>query len=551
MIEHNLFVITGVGQLRNIYGFISEYHAVDNMLIVLYTEQNVSVVKNIQSNVVDGVFREIYYLKQPLKTLNWTRQKGKTIWKAYDEQINRLKEAYGLQNLFLCNRDNYYYFFKRLTHKYGLSLNMLEEGLTTYRLFQEEWDAHHTQTSGEDLKRELKNMSKALKNFGKAFVKFFCNLFSLIFHRDLLRDLKQLAARANRYRYGIIYKFDNYYVCYPEIVQKYRPKEKTIYPLTFRTEQSEIQFVDDLNEENILFVNQKYGINYSDHFRIIFTLLYNYGIKKIYIKFHPREDKEAVFSMVDLYRPMFPGMEIRLVENADSIPVEDLLVSNNIKKVIALTSSSLFYAKLIKPDIETYSIAQEYAALCDKIEIPSRKQKTFLTDYQNIDRIFQPKQLEIPFDKVHFTGQNDAADERVMFVNEKLGLDELEQYDLVFQILTELNVKKVYLKFAMQNNLLAYCKMEEEFKAQYKELEIVPLYSLSYAESEELVKQNGITSIISITDEILYNESLKDTGVERVSIADRFIEKTNGSVRLYEKFETNYQILKEAGVKQV
>ena len=550
MIENNLFVITGIGQLRNIHGFIDEYQAKNNMLIVLYTERNMSVVKNINSNLIPGVFREVFFLKQPDAPLKRTHKKAKVIYNLYEEQIKRMQNEYGMQNLFLCNRDNYYYFFRRLSKKYHLTLNMLEEGLTTYRLFQEEWEAKHYSVTGADFKHELNEIRLHAKLLIKAVARLLCNIVGLVTHIDMVRQVKQLIAKISKYNYGIIEKFNNYYVCYPEIIQRFYPKEKNIYPLKFAHDTSDIQFVDDLNEENVLFVNQRYGVDYKSHFKIIFSILHNLGLHKVYIKFHPRENKQTVSEIVDYYQQIFKDMKICIVDNAESVPVEDLLVANSIDKIIALTSSSLFYSKLVKPDIEAFSIAEAYTQRCQLLDMPGTKMKMFLQDYHNIQAIFEPKQAQVEFQKIRFVTEQDYKDGTTVFLNDRFGLDEMEQYLYTFDILRRMGCKKVYFKFAYRNDMLKYLENQEFLNQETGDLEIVPLFSLTFADISQMIEENNITTLIGINHPLLYDEDVCNKVPNIISISDALDQATSGMAHLYSKFEVPNQEIKSRHVKQ-
>lgn len=393
-IRGNLFFLTGVGQLRNIKGFINQYNAKNNIAVILYTEQNLDVVENIKKSIDKKMFDDVQFIKLPNKVLIEKKEKSKEIYTLLENSINENKEKYNVRNLFLCSFTNYYIFFKTIIKDKEMAINLLEEGLSTYRLYLEDSEEKRRKISLQDILKDFKKMIKKFIAFIKSIIVFIITILSFICRVNLLYYLKELRRKINKCKYGLIHKFDNVYVCYPELIEKINSNIGPVKKLDFNYKDENVKFTSDQDKENVLFINQKYGIKYKDHFPIIFSILRDMGIKKVYFKFHPREQIENFEKIFDDAKKEYPELEIITINQTNHIPVENLINNNKITKIIALTSSSLFYSKLVKNDIRAISIAEEYKNRCIANEIPEKRMKTFLEDYEMIDRIFGVEQYK-------------------------------------------------------------------------------------------------------------------------------------------------------------
>ena len=393
-IRGNLFFLTGVGQLRNIKGFINQYNAKNNIAVILYTEQNLDVVDNIKKSIDKKMFDDVQFIKLPNKVLIEKKEKSKEIYTLLENSINENKEKYNVRNLFLCSFTNYYIFFKTIIKDKEMAINLLEEGLSTYRLYLEDSEEKRRKISLQDILKDFKKMIKKFIAFIKSIIVFLITILSFICRVNLLYYLKELRRKINKCKYGLIHKFDNVYVCYPELIEKINSNIGPVKKLDFNYKDENVKFTSDQDKENVLFINQKYGIKYKDHFPIIFSILRDMGIKKVYFKFHPREQIENFEKIFDDAKKEYPELEIITINQTNHIPVENLINNNKITKIIALTSSSLFYSKLVKNDIRAISIAEEYKNRCIANEIPENRMKTFLEDYEMIDRIFGVEQYK-------------------------------------------------------------------------------------------------------------------------------------------------------------
>ena len=397
--DRNLFVLTGVGQLRNIMGFIKQYNATNNIAIILYTQRNLDIVANIEKQLDSKQFVSVQLVKLPNRLLEEERKKSIEIYNTLKEVVQQNIETYKINNLFLCSLSNYYSFFKDIIKGRGISINLLEEGLTTYRVYQEDNDQKEYKVSAKDVLSKIKKVFKKLYIiikpiivFIKAILELIITIFSFIFRKNIIYYIRKAIRKNKKYKYGLIEQFDDTYVCYPELIEKLNPKIGQVHKLDFNYNNEEVIFTSKEDKENILFINQKYGIRYKEHFPIIFSILQDMGIRKIYMKFHPKEEMENFKEIFDETKAQYPDIEVITLNDYSHIPVENLINANNITEIIALTSSSLFYSKLVNDKIKIISIAEEYKNRCEKIGIPKKRLKAFLKDYEMISRLFPIEQ---------------------------------------------------------------------------------------------------------------------------------------------------------------
>lgn len=398
-IDKNLFVLTGVGQLRNISGFINQYNATNNIAVVLYTEKNLSVIDNIQKTVDVSQFLDVQFVQLPNNILEEKKRKSILIYNILKDVIKENQKQYQVKNLFLCNVTTYYKFFEKIAKK-TMCINLLEEGLTTYRVYLEDNTCRNYKPSLSDILVKFKKIIKSFYIFikpllvvFKSIIEFFIMIISFILRKNLLYNFNNFINKLRKYKYGVLTKIDNIYVCYPELIKKFNKNVKNVHHLNFNFKNENIIFTSPEDKENILFINQKYGIRYKEHFPIIFSIFKDMGIKKIYMKFHPRENTESFKEIFEETKSLYPDIQVITLDDFTHIPVENLINSNRITKIIALTSSSLFYSKLVNKDVKTISIAEEYKKRCISYKIIGKRMKSFLHDYDMINKLFNIKQF--------------------------------------------------------------------------------------------------------------------------------------------------------------
>ena len=100
--DRNLFVLTGVGQLRNIMGFIKQYNATNNIAIILYTQRNLDIVANIEKQLDSKQFVSVQLVKLPNRLLEEERKKSIEIYNTLKEVVQQnIENIIGKCSLYL------------------------------------------------------------------------------------------------------------------------------------------------------------------------------------------------------------------------------------------------------------------------------------------------------------------------------------------------------------------------------------------------------------------------------------------------------------------
>ena len=73
--QGNVFVVSRLGQLRNVQNFIKQFNAKENILIIQYSVADGAVLRNMIEICDKKLFLEIIYLKLPGHPLHVRRKK--------------------------------------------------------------------------------------------------------------------------------------------------------------------------------------------------------------------------------------------------------------------------------------------------------------------------------------------------------------------------------------------------------------------------------------------------------------------------------------------
>jgi hypothetical protein len=247
-----------------------------------------------------------------------------------------------------------------------------------------------------DVKSEFKRFIKSIKNVFVHFVVLILKTLSWIFNKNFV-DLVKHARIPKKYRYGYISHFEKAYVCFPKKMRSMATEEdiEEINKLDFYLDSKVDQkLLSKLDENMTLFINQKY-VPYNKHFNIIFDILEREGIEKITFKFHPKESPIHYQIPLEEAMEIHPNIEVKVLKGFDHIPVENLLSSGKIKKVVGLTTSALIYTTIINPNVEVLSIAKSYKDLClsDKYNVDAKRMELYKRDYTAFDKLFDIRQV--------------------------------------------------------------------------------------------------------------------------------------------------------------
>lgn len=394
----NVFVVSRLGQLRNVQNFIKQFNAKKNVLIIQFSVIDGAILKNICELSDRSLYSEIIYVKLPQRPLRVTKKKNVKMYNTIKETIEYINQNYEFNNLFLCNADKWYSYYEKIKDEENLNytLNLLEEGLTTYIVssdpeYQEE---PIIPINILDLKKTCKDIKKTFLKIFKEIRVFFVKILSLIvelvslpFRTNFITIVKQFILKKTlekKYQFSYITHFHEAFVCFPEKLEQNNFAIDDVKKLQFNLNKIDSKNFNEIDENYVLFINQKY-INYKQHFDLIFKIFTEMGYRNVYIKLHPKEDKIAIINQINECLLTYPDLNVKVLNSFDSIPIEDVIYSFKFKKIIGLTSSSLLYCKELIKNIDIVSIAERYRELCYEKEnhVNPRELKLFEKEYKN------------------------------------------------------------------------------------------------------------------------------------------------------------------------
>lgn len=389
----NIFVVTRLGQLRNVHGLIKQLDLKENVLLIFYTEDNMDNLDSLRKNIYKNDFKKTIYLKLPYRPLSTTLSKCKKIYEDLQRTFTQIMKDREGGNLFLANIDNFYKYFERIAEQKKLKLILFEEGLTTYRVFDPTLSREFTR---RDVYSSLKRVLKYAKKTFVAIVMSILYFLSWLTKRNIFDYIKSIRI-PKKYRYGHIDHFDEAYVCFPNKLRAMGGEGRIgkIKKLDFFVDSSDIQkLTKDFPENSVLLINQRY-IPYDIHFNIIFDILERQGEKNVIIKFHPKEEQKMYAVHLEEAIKKHPKLKVKSLYGYDHVPVENLIPSGKFKRVYSITSSSLLYIKLIDPKMEVISIGKSYKELClsSKYNVDAGFMNLFNRDYDAFDKLFDLKQV--------------------------------------------------------------------------------------------------------------------------------------------------------------
>lgn len=385
------FIVTRLGQLRNVHTLIEQKALEHNVLVIMYTKRDKALLSNLKKAYREDLFEDVLYLKLPDYPLHLTPKKGEAMYSSMEEVLGRLHDEFTVTELYVCNIDNYYVYLERIIadRGYSIAVNLLEEGLTTYKITSgESLRKTENPPNVNDLKKAWRNFKKACRNFVRDTGMLVLQCLGFVVRRPLARYAYNLWLKFfldKKRRFGMIRHFDRAYVCFPEMVKsndavRFGAVEKLDFKFS-RVEDEDLR--EALDGYSTLFINQKY-VNYTSHFRILFHIFHEIGIRKVAVKLHPREDADAVAREIRNAQEEYEDIDVKILSSTGQIPVEDLVYSYDIRKVIGLTTSALIYLHSGLENVEVISIAQRYRELCGDSDsgVSSRELVQFDDEYR-------------------------------------------------------------------------------------------------------------------------------------------------------------------------
>lgn len=393
----NLFIITHLGQLKQMQALIRQNNLSKNMLVVLYTYKNIQVPSDVQDDIDTSLFSKVVFVKIPYGLQKVNIQKIIRLNQLYKKILSLAK----FDTLYINSFEGHYGIVLSLARANTMRLILVEEGTATYkpktktslqivedgRQFTQDFVRQSfMKTVGQS--QMFKKMVKAKKTYQQN--RNISNAWKAadISHRDT-KLFKQFGTQIGRFGktlwvapatqnsmvdlYGKVYPiidnepfldFDVVYASHADLLSddfgqaqlkqffaygEFDAKDLSIANAAVEEYQ--------INENDVLFISQRYAFDLRLYMKEVDRLLRQVAMsRRVFIKLHPKEN-DFILQMYHTMSKISRG-QIVILENCSKIPAESLIAASSIKTIIGMTSSTLIYAPLIRQDVQVVSIAQ-------------------------------------------------------------------------------------------------------------------------------------------------------------------------------------------------
>lgn len=389
----NLFVITHLGQLKQMEALIKKKLIKNSCLVILYTNANFIVPQSVHDQLSEELFDKVFFLEIPFGINKRLFRNLKIIAKSYRKLLRLINPKATYLNSF----EGHYAILINIARKMKNKIILVEEGTATYKF----------------------NIKKVKKKNNFIDSSFFKNLFQATLgklkkpktFRGYLKFLKsiiyQLYSFAKQFYFSqavqekIIYyfgskllntfftpckNFDIAYVSFPNLIdQIFNIKQIEFFSLyaeiSEKSKKNAKVIVEKygITSNDVIFVSQRYPIEpflYIEKIKIILTKTVKPS-QRIFIKLHPKESKE-VFNAFKLLEKKSNGQFLLINEN--EFLIEPIIYVSQVKEVFGITSTVLVYAPLILEKCKSVSIAK---SLIEEIKLnSSHDKKTNITEIE-------------------------------------------------------------------------------------------------------------------------------------------------------------------------
>lgn len=427
----NLFVITHLGQLKQMESLIQQKQLKGNLLIVLYTTKNLDMPKMVINNISQNCFSGAITVEIPIGINKLSYSKLIEVQKIYSKILNTIN----FNDLYVNSFEGHYAILLNMAKNKKRGTILVEEGTAIYKpinetLYQQySWSkykkvdykflkSHFMSTIGKTqifkkgvkIKKSIKKPTDIFPIYKKVginqsdildgkLLKQIKN-FALSLDEDLRIQHDFIRIGGNRYLKSALsayVDFDKVYASSPKLLKE--TFKKSVFERFFIydwLDEESVAYAKSLikkykiGHNDILFLNQRYELDlrlYMTELRFLFLNMIDQD-NKIFVKLHPKDG--------DRVRILFNHLEqqshgrIIIIEEQDFL-VESLLKVSGIKKVIGITSSVLMYTHLIDQDAKAISIANH---LIDRLSNYSECRK-------GLEDISKHLHIIYKFDSIH------------------------------------------------------------------------------------------------------------------------------------------------------
>lgn len=357
----NLFVITHLGQLKQMEALIVSRGIKNNCLVVLYTYRNLIVPQNVHDQY-SNVFDQAVFIKIPFGVNKIHFSKLKLLTKNYVQLITTAQP----KSLYLCSWEAHYAILATVAKQNASKLILVEEGTATYKpnlnsSFQNipndglNYKLLHNKFMSTIGKTQLfKRLVKAHK-YNKDLYKQTKSFFIEVSKEEAFqRQLVKLAGGKNLKASLEPFKdFDKAYASSPELIKKGFGIKDVDYFLIHDVVSAESieqakQVIDKygIKKNDILYVSQRYNLLPEQYANAVATILYRIMDKgqTVFIKLHPKES-EKIYNSFKYIEFASKGNFV-VIEDSQFL-IESVIRVSKINQLVGITSTTLVYGPLV------------------------------------------------------------------------------------------------------------------------------------------------------------------------------------------------------------
>lgn len=375
-VHSNLFLLTHLGQLKQMEALIKSKDIKDNCLVVLYTFRNL-IVPQIVHDQYSSFFDSVVFLEIPFGVNKLDFAKLRLVEQDYKSLISSISP----ENLYLNSFEGHYAILISIAKSRSIKSILVEEGTATYKLNLSKM----TQDNEEDLNLKFLR-SKFIETVGQT--QLFKKLVKTYkYNKDLFRQSKRFiteVSKDERVQKKLIktvgnehlkaslqpYKdFDQAYASFPGLIKSGFGIEDVDYFLVHEVvnekavEEAEAVIKKyNITSRDMLFVSQRYHLDPVLYVKSVAAILNSmaHSDQTIFIKLHPKES-ENTYNLFKRVEELSGGRFV-LIEDTQFL-IESVIKVSKIRCLVGIASTTLIYAPLISPATKSISIAYQLIEL--------------------------------------------------------------------------------------------------------------------------------------------------------------------------------------------
>ena len=399
MQSDNIFILSHLGQLKQMEALIQSKGLTSNCLVVLYTLKNLVVPNNVNNSYSEDCFDNVIFFEIPFGASKLHYQQLNLVKRNYQ----KLLKAINGNSLYCNSFEGHYAVLMSLAKSRKMETILVEEGTATYKLNVSETPYnsadmsflnnvfHETIGSTYVFKKlvELNAINHELLTQSKSFIEkvkknenFQKKLIEMVGNQHIKSALKPFK------------DFNKAYASFPNLLKKSFKVDNIDYFMIhdFISQEAlskaeEVVESYNISSKDILYVSQRYTLDSEDYVRAVVAILSRMmkGDQKVFIKLHPKESQKIHDSFK--YMEFVSNGKFTVIEDNQFL-IESVIKVSGIRSVVGLTSTTLVYAPLVSSKSNSISIAEELIALLSSNKANTVGIKTILEHLQ-ILKIFE------------------------------------------------------------------------------------------------------------------------------------------------------------------